>query len=89
MSRSPAPDETMIEDAYRARSAELRGMAERMSSDLRETMLDAAVHWETMAKQAESLARSKKLIKDWRRGHDNAYAAAARIGAGADLHEAG
>lgn len=86
MPRSPHPDDTMIEAAYRARSAELRGMAARMSSDLRETMLDAAEHWETMAKQAGALARSKKLIKEWERGRDLAYAA--QSGAGAGLREA-
>jgi len=80
MARLPDPDDTMIETAYRARSAELRGMAARMSSDLRETMLDAAEHWETMAKQAEAIARSKKLIKDWERGRDNAFAASGGVG---------
>lgn len=82
MSRLPHPDDTMNEATYRARSAELRGMAARMSSDLRETMLDAAAHWETLAKQAEALARSKKLIKDWERGRDNAYAAQSDAGFG-------
>lgn len=75
MARLPHPHDTMNQAAYRARSAELRGMAARMSSDLRETLLDAAAHWETLARQAEALARSKKLIKDWERGRDSAYAA--------------
>lgn len=75
MARLPHPHDTMNQAAYRARSAELRGMAARMSSDLRETLLDAAAHWETLARQAEALSRSKKLIKDWERGRDNAYAA--------------
>lgn len=72
----PQPEirkDTAVEEAYRARSAKLRGMAETMSAGLRETMLDAAIHWETMAKQAESIARSKKLIKDCARGRDSAY----------------
>lgn len=71
---SPRKEDTKLEEAYRARSAELRGMAAGMSADLRDTMLDAADHWETLAKQAESVARSKKLIKDWEHGRNKAYA---------------
>lgn len=67
-------NETTLEEAYRARSAELRGMARGMSPDLRDTLLDAAQHWETLAKQAESVARSKRLIQDWERGRDKATA---------------
>lgn len=58
-------DDTLMEDAYRARSAELRGLAANMSGVARDTILDAADHWETLAEQAEIVARSKKLISDW------------------------
>ena len=51
--------------AYRARSAEVRNLAEAMTGDMRTTMLDVADHWETLAKQAETLARSKRLIQSW------------------------
>ena len=78
MARLSITDDTMIETAYRARSAALRGMAGRMSAELRATMLDAARHWETLAEQAETLARSKKLIEDWKHGRNDAYAAASR-----------
>lgn len=60
--------EQAIEDAYRLRSAELRGRAATMSGDLRETILDAADHWDALAQQAGAVARSKKLIKEWERG---------------------
>ncbi|MGE4064765.1 MAG: hypothetical protein AB7E79_15485 [Rhodospirillaceae bacterium] len=54
-----------MEDAYRSRSAELRALASHMSGDLRDTILDVADHWETLAQQAGQVARSKKLINDW------------------------
>jgi hypothetical protein len=57
-----------VEDAYRMRSAELRGLAATMSADLRDTILDAADHWEALAQQAGTVARSRKLIKEWERG---------------------
>jgi hypothetical protein len=65
MSHSGNPE---IENAYRAKSAEARGLAAGMSGDNRDTLLDVAEHWETLAKQAETLARSKRLISDWERG---------------------
>jgi hypothetical protein len=57
-----------IEEAYRLRSTELRGLAASMSGDRRDMMLDVADHWETLAQQAGAVARSKKLIKDWESG---------------------
>ena len=56
-----------MEDAYRAKSAAARGLAAGMSGENRDTLLDVAEHWATLAKQAETVARSKKLIKDWER----------------------
>lgn len=57
-----------VSDAYRARSEQLRGLAAGLSGDVRDTMLDAAEHWDSLAKQAGVVARSKKLIKDWELG---------------------
>jgi hypothetical protein len=56
-----------MEDAYRAKSAEARDLAAAMSAENRDTLLDVAEHWETLARQAEAVARSKRLIKDWER----------------------
>jgi hypothetical protein len=58
-------DKTDIEDAYRARSVALRDMASSMSGDARDTLMDMAEHWETLALQAEAVARWKKLISAW------------------------
>ncbi len=56
---------TELEDAYLRRSAQLRGLAATLSGDRRETLMDAADHWEMLAQQACAVARAKKLIKDW------------------------
>ena len=36
-----------------------------MSGDARDTMMDMAEHWNTLALQAEAIARSKELISAW------------------------
>jgi len=58
-------DSTDLEGAYRARSVALRGMASSLSGGARDTMMDMAEHWETLAVQAEAVARSKRLISAW------------------------
>ncbi len=60
--------ESDMEDAYRLRSTALRGLAAKLSGELRDTMLDAADHWDGLAAQAQALARSKKLIAEWENG---------------------
>lgn len=60
--------EAEVEQAYRARSAQLRGLAAHLSGDARDTVLDVADHWDTLALQAETVARAKKLIRDWEQG---------------------
>lgn len=60
-------DDTEMQAEYRARSAELRGLAAAMSGATRNTILDMADHWETLAKQAETIVRSRKLIEEWER----------------------
>jgi hypothetical protein len=57
-----------VAEAYRARAEQLRGLAAGLSGDLRETLLDVAEHWESLATQASVVARSRKLIKDWELG---------------------
>jgi hypothetical protein len=53
------------EHPFRAKSAQARKRAARMAGEMRETLLDVAEHWETMARQAEALERSKQLIREW------------------------